>query len=86
LNLTDAQVAELQKYNTAYQQRYGDLTRQYPTSREAAVKGYQEIYPQVGQRINQVLTEQQRQQWSGMTGDAYRFEPFYGYGAPQKAP
>jgi len=84
MNLTDAQIAELRKYNTEYQQKIGEYTRQYGANKDAALKGYQEIQPQVGERINRVLNEQQRTQWGEMTGSPYRFQPFYGYGTPQK--
>jgi len=86
LNLTDAQVAELRQYNTDYQQKMNDYIQQYGTNRDAAMKGYQVLQPQVGQRINQVLTEQQRGQWGEITGSPYRFQPFYGYGTPPAAP
>lgn len=84
MNLTEAQAAALQKYNTEYQQKMNEYTQQYGTNKEAATKGYQQIQPQINERINQTLTEQQRQRWSEMTGSPYRFQPFYGYGNPQK--
>jgi len=79
LNLTDAQVNQLRQYDTEYGKQMDTFLNQYRTNPSEANNAYNKIQPQVNDRINQVLNDQQRRQWTEMTGPPYRFEPFYGY-------
>jgi len=84
LKLTDAQVQLLNKYNTEYHRQYGNLVSQYGKNPKDANTAYNELNPYVGNRISSVFDENQRRQWTDMTGAPYRFEPFYGYANPTK--
>ena len=44
-----------------------------------AVNAYKQLQPQVPQQIGNTLTPEQIRQWQQITGEPYRFSPFYGY-------
>lgn len=79
LNLTDEQIQTLRKYDAAYQQRMTELLSQYRKDKNVAIQGFEQLQPQVSQQIYQVLNPDQRLRWDAMSGDRYRFQPFYGY-------
>jgi len=79
LKLSEQQIQDLRKYDATYQQRMQQLWAQYGTNKETALNAYKQFQPQISEQISRTLTPEQVREWQQMTGESYRFTPFYGY-------
>jgi hypothetical protein len=75
LNLTDKQLAGIQRFSQQYNQQLQDITKSAGTNRDDAVRRYDTFRKDMQQRLNDILTPEQRKAWSQMTGDPYNFRP-----------
>jgi len=74
LNLTDQQRQQFNRYQQDWNQSVGDLNRTYVNDREGTTKRFNEMRQREQERMQGVLTDQQRQTWRQMTGDPYNFQ------------
>ena len=75
LNLTSEQRQQIGQYGQEWHQQMDDLGRTYQTDREDTTTKYNEMRKQSGERMNTVLTPEQRTSWQQMTGETYNFQP-----------
>jgi hypothetical protein len=85
LNLTDAQVQQLQKASQDFDQQLLEISRLAQTNSQQAAKRYNDLSQQRMQNINTILNQQQRQAFQNMIGDPFNFPPNFGATtAPQR--
>jgi len=82
LNLSADQQQQLRLLQQRYGQDLRDISRYAQTNREDAMRRYQALQRQSGQQLNTILNDQQRQAWSGMTGEPFPFQPQWTPGGP----
>jgi len=71
LNISDIQLQQLRKASQDFDQQLRDLTR----ASQGDPRTWQTLYRMRSDRINDVLTDQQRQMWRQITGDTFTFPP-----------
>ncbi len=74
LKFTDEQRQKLNEYNQNWNNSMNELYRDYGTNRDDATRRFTDLQAREQSRINEILTEQQRQSWRQMIGDPYRFQ------------
>src|SRR5262249_52277647 len=71
LNISDTQLQQLRKANQDFDQQLRDLSK----ASQGDPRTWQTLYRRRSDRINDVLTDQQRPMWRQMTGDTFTFPP-----------
>jgi hypothetical protein len=71
LSLADTQLEQLRKANQDFDQQLRDLSK----ASQGDPRTWQTLYRMRSDRINDLLTDQQRQMWRQMTGDTFTFPP-----------
>jgi len=75
LNLTAEQRQKLNEYQQDWTTRMNELNPTFSKDATAGGKRFSEMQKQADERINSVLTPEQRQTWQQMIGERYNFEP-----------
>ncbi|MFL5341066.1 MAG: hypothetical protein ACJ8F7_13045 [Gemmataceae bacterium] len=75
LNLTDEQRTRLRDLDTWNQQQMQGLPNRMRTAGDRGADIWSDYRKQSSERLNQILTPEQRQTWSQLTGEAYNFRP-----------
>jgi len=78
LKMTDEQREQLRKYSTQYNEQMTAVYKDAGSNREAAMKRYDALRRQSGERINTLLNDEQRRAWRDITGEPYTFPPPFG--------
>jgi len=75
LKLTPEQRMKLGTFGQEWSKQMSDLAPMYQKDREGATSRFTKMQSEYNERINSVLTPEQRQTWQQMRGDAYTFPP-----------
>jgi len=75
LNLTDEQRKQLNDARQWNQQQWQDIQRRGADDRDAGTRLYRDYWKERGQRLNKILTEEQRRTWGQITGNPFTFQP-----------
>jgi hypothetical protein len=78
LNLTDAQLAQLNEALLWSNAQTQDISRQAQTDPTRARQAYADYAKAYQDRLNKSLTAEQQRLWSQMTGDPFPFAPPFG--------
>lgn len=73
LDLSAEQRASIRRYEAEYNQELRDMRRDYAKDRVGVGRRYNTWWKQTRDRINEVLTPQQRTSWGEFVGDPYDF-------------
>jgi len=77
LNLTDAQKKAFSEYGNEYDENFNRIYGTTGSDRDTATRQYNEFRMQSQNRINDILTPEQRQTWTQITGQSFNFQPFW---------
>jgi hypothetical protein len=80
LNLTDRQIQQLNSALLTSNAQLQDITRLAQTDPVRARQAYADYVQAYENRLTTILTLQQQQQWSQMTGEPFPFPPPFGTG------
>jgi hypothetical protein len=75
LALTPEQRQSIDRYQQEWSKSMNELRNDFTTDREGAAKRYNELRRRDWDRVEKVLTEQQRQTWREMVGERFDFPP-----------
>jgi hypothetical protein len=74
LQLTDQQRVRLERLQQDWKQRMSNLGANFASNRNSRAS-FNELRREAGDRISEILTDEQRRKWSEMLGDPYDFPP-----------
>jgi len=86
LKLTPEQRARLNQFQQDWSMQMSKLGPMYQTNRDMAIKQFNTLQTQNIERLNSVLTPEQRTAWQQMTGTPYTFAPDVYFGTSITSP